>query len=700
MRIRYRNIVRNNNNVIVSGSAALVENKYLRNATGERLKNHTQQTVIERLGKVVWINDNDPQQGIFNSPSRGLIFYDSKQDEFIPVDPTDHRISGSTHHQETAWVHVNFGNAFLFFNEMEKTPFMNVVRKTFKDTVLCEKVWAHLAHDCLKNGSSIKCGEFIKSSMLSHILKSIPTSTLDCDTSYFYALANDNLKKAFFTNLISEMRKDHPDFGRCCYTDSTPLPGEAENNPFNALCSHGTDGAVVQSRLVLLLDIQTSTPVWFEIISSNVLDKSTILSITKDVKESLDLDIDVYDLDAGYARQELFQLFNRNNNTRIDEKGVIRERTVLVRMPDIKGYCRNELYIHCKPHFYNGRYSFDYEHHTFFGERVEINLFDQPEYAFVFIDKTQAETLLRKWRYNHQEEWDSLSDSEQDWYQVKDGFFVLIGNKDQSPRDTLIEYRGRVSIEFFFRDGKSYLKILPVAKWNKETVTGKIFHDIIETIFYRAYRKQVKAANMTMSSLIVCMNGWEACKLSNGLLEIKTPSAQIRDICEKLGYVPLGHLNLEDFSNQVLKGIRMTQEPVTKCSNRRPRQNDSALSPEEKCEAIKQEQIERLIAREKRKKEAAENKAEAILAKAKKSAESKKTKALDKAKKKVRKILTEAKRNSTKEKALRIYRSEVDKIKKEYEQSVAAANNVYNNTLAETQAAFDRAVSEITHKSK
>lgn len=139
------------------------------------------------------------------------------------------------------------------------------------------------------------------------------------------------------------MRKEHPNFGRCCYVDSTPLPGEARNNPFNALSSHGTDGAVSQCRLVMILDIQTSIPVWFEIIPSNVLDKSTIMSITSDIASTLDIKIDAYDLDAGYARTELFEMFNRNNSTYTDSQNNLREHTVLLRMPATNGYPRDEL---------------------------------------------------------------------------------------------------------------------------------------------------------------------------------------------------------------------------------------------------------------------------------------------------------------------------------------------------------------------
>ena len=104
-------------------------------------------------------------------------------------------------------------------------------------------------------------------------------------------MSDDTIKVRFFQTLLTEMRKENPEFGRGCYVDSTPLPGEAENNPFNALSNHGTGGAEMQSRLVLVLDIQTNIPLWFEIIPANVLDKSTLQSISADVKATLGVTI-------------------------------------------------------------------------------------------------------------------------------------------------------------------------------------------------------------------------------------------------------------------------------------------------------------------------------------------------------------------------------------------------------------------------
>ena len=687
LQIKYRNIVRNEENIILSGSAALVENTYARNESGNRLKNHTKQTVVERLGKVIWINEDNKNQAIFNSPTRGLVFYDLAKDEFTPVDPSDSRLAGTQFEARPARIHTSFGNPFLFLSEMEKTPFMRVLRETFQDRVMYEKALAHLTHDCLRNGASIKCGEYLKSSILTYILRELPVGILDCDTPYFTELSDDNLKTAFFKSLVQEMRETIPGFGTCCYVDSTPLPGDASNNPFNALSSHGTDGTVVQARLVLILDIQTDIPVWFEIIPSNVLDKSTILSITNDVKATLDIDIEMYDLDAGYARKELFELFNRDNSVRSDESGRDHDHTVLVRMPATNGYPRDELYIQCKPHFYSGRYSFDYEHHTFFGERIEVDLFGYPEYAFVFIDKTQAESLLRGWREQHSQEWEELSDSAQDWYQVKDGFFVLIGNRDQSPKEALIEYRGRARIEGFFRDAKTYLRILPIAKWNKQTVTGKIFHDIMETIFYREYRKRVAPTNMNMSSLIVCMDSWEAFKQSDEILEVKTPKVQVREALEKMGYVALGHLDLAAFRLQVLEGIPMPMEPITARTKRGNGSASLPVSPEEKREEREKAAAARAEAEANRRIEKAELKAERDLAKAKEAADQKRKKRILSAKKKRDQVLSTAKREQTK-----------DNARATYESAVAAANADYKSAVAEAKSVCGKAKTEARRK--
>jgi hypothetical protein len=74
--IRFRKLVYDDSGQIVSGTAAIVDVKYV---PGEA-KYHSQQIVREKLGKVIEKHSN--KKGLFQSPTRGLVIYDSSTDSF------------------------------------------------------------------------------------------------------------------------------------------------------------------------------------------------------------------------------------------------------------------------------------------------------------------------------------------------------------------------------------------------------------------------------------------------------------------------------------------------------------------------------------------------------------------------------------------------------------------------------------------
>ena len=83
----------------------------------------------------------------------------------------------------------------------------------------------------------------------------------------------------FFRTFVSFMQKKDADFGHGCYVDSTPLPNDIDDNPFNALCCHGVGSSEVMTRLILVLDEKSGLPVWYDIIPGNVLDINTVMTV-------------------------------------------------------------------------------------------------------------------------------------------------------------------------------------------------------------------------------------------------------------------------------------------------------------------------------------------------------------------------------------------------------------------------------------
>ena len=93
------------------------------------------------------------------------------------------------------------------------------------------------------------------------MLPDIPIPSLRSDTGFYNMMGDDYVRLAFYSAFISEMRKKVPDFGNGCYVDSTPLPNDIVDNPFNALCCHDVSSSSNQTRLVLVLDEKTGYPV-------------------------------------------------------------------------------------------------------------------------------------------------------------------------------------------------------------------------------------------------------------------------------------------------------------------------------------------------------------------------------------------------------------------------------------------------------
>ncbi len=301
--IKTQKIVRDDSGRIISGSASIVDTIY-----GNYGTYHAKHKTRERLGRVIFLSD-DKKSGVFLSPTRGLVEYNSTSDTFSDVVREDERISDTDIFPE-AEVHTVFGDAYLLLKFCEKAGLISVLRDVFPKDEDYERILIHLIHGITKEGSRITCDSYFLKSFVSYVFPDIPEGTLKCDTRFFTMLGQDHTKLSFFRAFVSMMKEAEPDFGKGCYIDSTPLPNDIENNPFNALCCHGVSCSEVMSRLILVLDEETGLPVWYDIIPGNIIDMNTIMTIMNDVSDSLDIEIESMVLDAGYVSQELIRAFH------------------------------------------------------------------------------------------------------------------------------------------------------------------------------------------------------------------------------------------------------------------------------------------------------------------------------------------------------------------------------------------------------
>lgn len=532
--IRAQRIIRDDDGKILSGSATIRNSIYVKTGT----KQHCKQVLREKLGKVIWLSE-DKKCGIFLSPTRGLVEYNSTEDVFNDVEKDDSRLVGYDRLFPQTEVHTVFGDADLLIRFMAEIGMFEVLKIAFPDIKQRKRLLSHILHSILKDGSKISCENFIEKSVVSYLLDDIPLQSLKTDTCYFTLMGQDNARMSFFKTYIAHMRKTHKNFGKCCYVDSTPLPNDITDNPFNALCSHGVGQASIQTRLVVVLDQDTGLPVWFQIIPGNVLDINTIHTLTEDLKYNLDIDIDSMVLDAGYVSKELIEAYHIGT-----------EKTFLGRMPNKKGYPFKELYRNVKPLLGRGKYTFIRNRHMYFGYKKKVTVFGKDVWTYIYLDRNNALQRSRDWIVEHPEDYAKLKDYEKDWLDVKFGFFILITNIDGTPESILDEYFGRSYIETVIKTNKEYLGLLPLAKWNMDTIRGKILHDLISLIIYIQFRERIVESGDSATNVIgktqslMCFKKYT---VEMEGIQVEAPNKQVKQCYNLFGYTVPSYMKVEDY---------------------------------------------------------------------------------------------------------------------------------------------------------
>ena len=541
--IKVQKLVLSEDGNVVSGSAAVVDTLY-----DSSVKGRSRHRVRERLGKVISISD-DRKCGIFLSPTRGLVEYDSEKDLFAEVGRDDRRIAGLELFPEPE-THTVFGDSYLILSFMEKTGITALLRSVFTKDEDFQRVLAHICHTVAKDGSHISCDDFVSRSFLSYVVPDVPLHSLYSDTKYFSDLGRDSMKVSLMKGYVEMERSGNKDFGSGCYVDSTPLPNDIDI-PISALCSHGTGGCEMQARLAVCLDSASGLPVWYSLFSGNIQDMSTLMDEIDDAETSVGVSIDDLVLDAGYITRELITAYNA------DDRFV----SFTGRMPARKGFPFRTLYHRCGGSIHQAKYFFDRNGHTYFGRRFEDVLFGKRVYLYVYIDRDRALSLGRSYRQNNRDEYEAMSDKEKNWLEVKNGYFVLVSNIDSTPAETLERYFGRMDIESFFKTSKEYLSLLPLSKWTRETIEGKLLNDIISTIVYLKMRKALSGTGLSMSKLFGRASSLMCTRKKDGTVIVEEANRQVKEIFKAAGIRIPSSMNLEEFEeNYLLKPRKEKQK--------------------------------------------------------------------------------------------------------------------------------------------
>lgn len=532
--IRIQNAKKDGCGNIIGGSASIVESLY-RNDGGSACK----QVMKESLGTIVFMDNR--RSGVFLSKSRGLVHYDVDTGEFTRVDSDDPRIAKSGKEFE-ARIRTMFGDCDLVSRFMLDTGMMRIMRNmAANDRTLFSKMVCHTLHGVLRDGARICCDRFIERAFISNIAD-VPPSLLRTDSRYFKNLGEFEFRVRFFRQFVQEMRLRIPGFGKGCYVDSTPLPNSITDLPTNRNCSHGINSAEIQTRMVLIVDIRSGLPVWFDLIPGNVLDLSTIMDVTERVSRLIDVQVEDMVLDAGYVCKDVINAYNRDDNP---------DKTLIARMPAKNGFGFDELFEATHNLFSNAKYGFVRQDHTYFGIKKEVEIFGKREFAYVYVDHENASEYYKGYLLKDAEEYEKMTMKAKNRVRYRGGFFVLVSNIDTEPDKMLDRYYGRTEVETVFNCGKEYIGMLPLSKQGADTVSGKIMQDVITLIVYMQIRKVTTPTGRSVSDYIYDLQSLDCYRGDEDTIIVSAPNRQAKAAYSLFGYDIPNRLSIKEYRDRM-----------------------------------------------------------------------------------------------------------------------------------------------------
>ena len=78
----------------------------------------------------------------------------------------------------------------------------------------------------MRNGATDRYDHFVSKSFVGYTAPDILDTCLSADTRFFDMMGDDDKRMAFFQAFVRLRRASDPEFGRCCYVDSKPLPDD------------------------------------------------------------------------------------------------------------------------------------------------------------------------------------------------------------------------------------------------------------------------------------------------------------------------------------------------------------------------------------------------------------------------------------------------------------------------------------------
>lgn len=257
----------------------------------------------------------------------------------------------------------------------------------------------------------------------------------------------------------------------CIILDSTGCPN-ACHLPITKMSNHEGD-INIEFRIVTVVHRATGLPLYFEIVPGNVVDSSTIETITAKM-EGYGLKVTLVSGDAGYScprGMEHLILSGSDVLMRLNPAYSLYKDLLEKHLPELAPNSKDNVFR------FQNRDLIVVKVAATLGKDV-VNNVPLEGYVYLCRDINAYNNKSYHARANRKIIKSHTSTELQEMCE-KYGVFAIVDTRDIAPEDIVAEYYVRLNVENFFKTSKDLAKLTPIRKQNEDTVYGHVLLSFI-----------------------------------------------------------------------------------------------------------------------------------------------------------------------------------------------------------------------------
>ncbi len=398
------------------------------------------------LGRVV-----DKELNVFTSRQRGLFQYDLATNTYGPP-PKGFVLPETEARPHPQPLILDFGSSYVLDQLFEQYGFNSILDGLpvgNSDSLKATLFYYLLCRDANCYAADWYEGDFAR------LL--FPTAKMDgYNLSRLLEEVGDEAFKREFLTRYFQTYPHLKDGLRNVLIDSTGLPN-AIHFPLTALSTHnGVSSEEV--RLTYVAQVGTSLPVYFQYDPGNVLDKSLLVNVIRNL-DALGINTSEIIFDAGYS--------TLSNLSDCLDCGI----DFITRLAPNYVLCKEAL------EEVSGRLISDenavmFSQRLLFIRKVVRNINGKTVFVYVGMDEKERHTQLTTLLTSRKSQ--NMQASEVSKKNSALGHFVLVSSKDFKPEEIVPYYYKRQEMEQLFDVCKNYTKVLPLRTHREETFRGHL----------------------------------------------------------------------------------------------------------------------------------------------------------------------------------------------------------------------------------